>query len=83
MSYDQLNKLMRDLTRNREIVRRCKAEPAALLKDYALTEVECEAVATWHLRRLYDLGANPLLLLASSMAMGKNLRDYAAALRRK
>lgn len=83
MSQYQLNKLMRDLIRNRDIVRRCQAEPEAFMSDYDLTPAEREAVATWELRRLYDLGVNPLLLLTSSMAMGKNLREYVAALRQK
>ncbi len=48
-----------------------------------LTTAEKEAVVQWELRRLYDLGANPLLLLTSSMAMGTNIRDYVTALRKQ
>jgi len=82
MSLYQLNKLTRDLSRSREIVQRCRYELPALLKDYDLTATEIEAVASWQMRRLRALGVNPLLLLTSSIAMGKNFRDYAAALRR-
>lgn len=83
MSLYQLNKLMRDLTRSRDLIKQCQAEPHAVLKDYDLSAAERDAVANWQLRKLYDLGANPLLLLVSSMAMGHNMRDYVAALKPK
>ncbi|MGH8013916.1 MAG: hypothetical protein ACREQ4_15620 [Candidatus Binataceae bacterium] len=35
-----------------------------------------DAVRNWQVRRLFDLGVNPLLLLTSSMAIGVKTRDY-------
>jgi hypothetical protein len=83
MSVYQLNKLMRDLSRSREISQRCRSELDAVLKDYDLSEDEKGAVTGWRVRKLYDLGVNPFLLLMSSMAMGKNIREYVAALRQE
>jgi hypothetical protein len=34
-------------------------------------------------RKLYDMGANPLLLLVYSMAAGKDMRTYVAAMNEK
>jgi hypothetical protein len=49
-------------------------EPDALLQNYDLTAEEREAIKGWQVRQLYDMGANPLLLLVYSMATGKDLR---------
>jgi hypothetical protein len=38
---------------------------------YDLSSDEREALAAWHVRKLYDMGANPLLLLLSAFASGK------------
>jgi hypothetical protein len=83
MSQYHLNRPMRDISRSAETARRCRTELPTLLADYDLTTAEKEAVVQWELRRLYDLGANPLLLLTSSMAMGTNIRDYVTALRKQ
>lgn len=83
MSQYHLNRLMRDISRSGEVAKRCRAELPSLLAEYDLTAAEKEAVASWQLRRLYDLGVNPLLLLTSSMAMGTNMRDYVSALRKQ
>jgi len=42
---------------------------------YDLSSDEREALAAWHVRKLYDMGANPLLLLLSAFA----LRESAAS----
>jgi hypothetical protein len=81
MSQYQLNKLLRDLSRSREIATRCQTEPSALLLNYHLDPAEVEAVKGWQIRRLFELGVNPLLLLTSSMAMGVKMRDYISALK--
>jgi len=47
-----------------------------LLQKYELTAEEREAVKGWQVRKLYDMGANPLLLLVYSMAIGKDMRAY-------
>jgi len=50
---------------------------------YDLTSDEREALATWQVRKLYDMGANPLLLLLSAFASGKGMREYMGAMNPK
>ena len=80
MSLYQVNKLLRDINRSAELAQRCQTEPDALLQNYDLTAEEREAIKGWQVRKLYDMGANPLLLLVYSMATGKDLRAYVGAM---
>jgi len=83
MSQYQLSRLLRDIARDAEIARRCHTELPAVLKNYNLDEAEKDAVKTWNISALYDMGINPLLLLTSSMAMGTDIRTYSAALKER
>ena len=83
MSQYQVSRLLRDIARDAEIARRCRSEPAEVLKNYNLDEAEKAAVQNWSVRALYAMGINPLLLLTSSMAMGTDIRAYTAALKEK
>jgi hypothetical protein len=83
MSQYQVSKLLRDIARDADIARRCRAELPAVLANYNLDEAEKDAVKNWSVRTLYDMGINPLLLLTSSMAMGTNIQAYTAALNEK
>lgn len=83
MSQYQVSKLLRDIARDAEIARRCRTEPSAVLMNYDLNDTERDAIKKWSVRALYDMGINPLLLLTSSMAMGTDIRAYAAALNEK
>ena len=76
MSLYQVNKLLRDVNCSAELAGRCQTEPDALLQKYELTAEEREAIKGWQVRKLYDMGANPLLLLVYSMATGKDMRTY-------
>src|SRR5438270_10327667 len=80
MSQYQLSKLLRDIARDAEVARRCRSDLGSVLNSYELNEGEKEAVKSWSVRALYDMGINPLLLLTSSMAMGTDIRAYTAAL---
>lgn len=80
MSLYQVNKLLRDVNCSMELARRCQSDPEAVLQQYDLTTEEREAIKGWRVRRLYDMGANPLLLLVYSMAVGKDIRTYVAAM---
>ena len=51
-----------------------------VLQGYELTEEERSALKGWQVRKLYDMGANPLLLLVSSMASGQDLKSYVTAM---
>ena len=81
MSLYQLNKFLRDLSRSSDFVRRCQSSPESVVDEYELTALEKHALADWQIKALYDMGVNPLLLLTSSMAMGKDMRSYVAALK--
>ncbi len=83
MSLYQLNKFLRDVSRSSDFVRRCQKSWESVLDGYELTAQEKRALEDWQIRALYDMGVNPLLLLTSSMAMGKDMRSYVAAVREK
>ena len=83
MSLYQVNKLLRDINRSAELAGRCQTAPDAVLNQYDLTGEEHEALKHWQVRKLYDMGANPLLLLVYSMATGKDLPTYVKALNEK
>jgi hypothetical protein len=83
MSLYQLNKFLRDLSRSSDFVNRCQKSLGSVLDGYELTTQEKRALEDWQVRQLYDMGVNPLLLLTSSMAMGKDMRSYVAELRTK
>ena len=83
MSLYQVNKLLRDINRSAELAQRCRTEPEAVLQHYELTADEREAIEGWQVRKLYEMGANPLLLLVYSMATGKDMRAYVAAMNEK
>jgi aromatic-ring opening dioxygenase LigAB LigA subunit len=83
MSLYQVNKLLRDMNCSMELANRCQSDPEAVLPQYELTAEEQEAIKGWQVRKLYDMGANPFLLLVSSMAAGKDMRAYVAAMNEK
>ncbi|MBI3301002.1 MAG: hypothetical protein HYZ72_02840 [Deltaproteobacteria bacterium] len=83
MSLYQVNKLLRDINCSMELAQRCQREPETVLRQYDLTAEEQEAVKGWQVRKLYDMGANPLLLLVYSMAAGKDIQAYVAAMNEK
>lgn len=83
MSLYQMNKFLRDLSRSSDFVGRCQKSVESVLDGYELTAQEKHALKEWQIRALYDMGVNPLLLLTSSMAMGKDMRSYVAELRTK
>lgn len=80
MSLYQVNKFLRDINCSAALAERCRSEPDAVLSQYQLTEEEREALKHWQVRKLYDMGANPLLLLVYSLALGKDLRAYSQAM---
>jgi hypothetical protein len=83
MSLYQINKLLRDVNCSADLAQRCQTEPDAVLRQYDLTPEEREALKDWQVRKLDDMGANPLLLLVYSMATGKDMRAYVGAMNQK
>lgn len=80
MSVYQVNKLLRDVNMSVDLAQRCQAEPEAVFRSYDLSTEEQDAIKGWQVRKLYDMGANPLLLLVYSMASGKDLPTYVKAM---
>jgi hypothetical protein len=83
MSLYQVNKLLRDVNCSNALAQRCQAEPDLVLGQYDLTSEERDALKGWQVRKLYDMGANPLLLLVYSMATGRDIRAYVGAINHK
>jgi hypothetical protein len=83
MSLYQVNKLLRDVNCSSALAQRCQTEPDVVLHQYDLTPEERDALKGWQVRKLYDMGANPLLLLVYSMATGRDIRAYVGAMNEK
>lgn len=81
MSRYQVDKLLRDLRRDRNLAERFRADADVVLDTYMLDADERELLKQWEIRKLYDRGANPLLLLlAHGPVSGRSMQDYAAAM---
>jgi hypothetical protein len=78
MSLYQVNKLLRDMNCSSALVQRYRTEPEAVLQQYTLTPEEQDAILGGQVRKLYDMGANPLLVLVYALATGKDIGTYIA-----
>jgi len=83
MSRYQVDKLLRDLRRDRSLAERFGANIDAVLAGYELDGTERELLKGWRIRELYDRGVNPLLLLLAHGCTGRDMRDYAALMKPK
>lgn len=83
MSRYQVDKFLRDINHDRALAERWRAASGEVLDRYDLTSDEREALAAWHVRKLYEMGANPLLLLLSAFASGKGMHEYMSAINLK
>ncbi len=83
MSLYQVNKFLRDINRSGAFIQRYQAEPETVLQNYGLTPEEREAITGGQVRTLYDMGANPLLLLVYALATGKEMGTYIAEMNAK
>jgi hypothetical protein len=77
MSRYQVDKLLRDLRRDKDLAARFQENIDGVLADYELDAAEQEMLKRWEIRQLYDRGVNPLLLLLEHGTTGRNMRDYA------
>jgi Aromatic-ring-opening dioxygenase LigAB, LigA subunit len=80
MSRYQVDKLLRDIRRDTQLAARFRDDIDRVLADYKLDAEECELLKRWEIRKLYDRGVNPLLLLLAHCPAGKHMRDYSAAM---
>jgi hypothetical protein len=83
MSVYNVNYLCRELLRDRGFRAAMKADPAAALKAYDLTDAERSALLAGEVGKLYELGANGFLLgyLCRFEVCGLNLETYNSRIR--
>ena len=80
MSRYQVDKLLRDLRRDDHLAARFRTEIDAVLDHYKLDNEERELLKRWEIRKLYDRGVNPLLLLLAQGPAGRHMREYRSAM---
>ncbi len=83
MSVYQVNRFLRDVNRSATLAGQCEQDIDGVLNNYQLTLEESAALKRWEVRKLYDMGANPLLLLVYSLATNKDMAAYARAINQK
>jgi hypothetical protein len=83
MSRYQVDKLLRDIRRDNQLAARFRDDIEGVLDSYKLEAEERELLRRWEIRKLYDRGVNPLLLLLANGAAGKQMRDYSIAMNPK
>ena len=80
MSRYQVDKLLRDIRRDNQLAVRFRDDVDSVLLNYKLEAEERELLKRWEIRKLYERGVNPLLLLLAHGPAGKQMRDYGAAM---
>jgi hypothetical protein len=80
MSRYQVDKLLRDIRRDNHLAARFRDDIETVLAGYKLDAEERELLKRWEIRKLYDRGVNPLLLLLGHGPAGKHMRDYGPAM---
>jgi hypothetical protein len=80
MSRYQVDKLLRDIRRDNQLATRFRDDIDSVLANYRLDTEERELLKRWEIRKLYDRGVNPLLLLLAHGPAGKQMRDYGTAM---
>jgi hypothetical protein len=81
MSRYQIDKLLHDLRRDEGLAASFRADAEKVMDRYKLEAEERDLLKQWELRKLYDYGVNPLLLLlAHGPAAGKSMQDYIAVM---
>jgi hypothetical protein len=81
MSRYQVDKFLRDLRRDPALAARFRDKAETALDAYDLNDDERDLLKRWEIRKLYDRGANPLLLLlAHGPAAGKSMQDDMAVM---
>jgi len=69
MGWYQVNKLLNDMSRDRELAGRVMTEPNKVFQQYRLSDQEAEAIRLRKLGVLLDMKVNPYVLLKAAMAM--------------
>ncbi|MEN2977511.1 hypothetical protein P7L78_01000 (plasmid) [Tistrella bauzanensis] len=80
MSRDVLEKLLYDLSTNRQSRDAFAADACKLLARYRLSDAERALVREYDVRALADLGVNTMLTWGFWLQAGRGNRDYLAAM---
>lgn len=81
MSLYQLQKLIYHVNRDSAERERYRADPAAFVKNYELTNAEAKAALEVDVRALYSMGVHSLLLRPFTLLHKVSNEDYAKALK--
>ena len=81
MSLYQLQKLIYQVNRDAAQRERYRQDPAAFMKNYALTDAEARAALEVDVRTLYSMGVHSLLLRPFTLLHKVSNEDYAKALK--
>ena len=76
-----MQKFLFDINRDPDLQRQFRADQAAVLNRYALSEEERSALAAGDIGLIYVLGANGQLLMHFAAMLGMPWPDYIAAMR--
>ena len=86
MSHYATSRVMWEITRDRELAERFRADPAAVLDGWDLDDAERKALAAQDVRALFELGIHPFVVyhfalrLAGGISMAF-MQDYLAQLK--
>jgi hypothetical protein len=70
MSVYQVTKLLHEVSRDRSLAERLATNPDEVFQEYQLSAEEADAIRHRRLRKLYEWGVNPYVLLKGALALG-------------
>ncbi len=77
MSVYQVTKLLHEVSRDRHLAERLATTPDEVFSAYRLSEEEANAIRQRQLRKLYEWGVNPYVLVKGAIALGIDFpREY-------
>ncbi|HVN27301.1 MAG TPA: hypothetical protein VMT64_02385 [Candidatus Binataceae bacterium] len=76
MSRYHIDKLLRDMRRDPAVAASFRDDIESVLDRYQLDAEERDLLRRWEIRKLYDRGASPLLLMLAHPLTGRKMRDY-------
>lgn len=74
----KLNLIASDMIRDRELVEKLKSDPDYFSRKYAISEIELKALREHDIRKLFELGLHPFLVVRFAGMVG--ILEYWTAL---
>jgi hypothetical protein len=72
----RITKLLHDVSRDRSLAERLSANPEEVFKEYHVSGEEADAIRQRQLRKLYEWGVSPYVLLKGALALGIDFPEY-------